>query len=294
MTAPTPIDADLLRGLPLPEPKAGSKDERGRVMLVGGSTEVPGAALLAGIAALRAGAGKLQIATVTSVAPHLAMAIPEALVLAMTETQAGGIAPDAARLLERAGRCDALLVGPGMVEDEDTDRLVADLLAGLSAQKMVLDAAPLSNLSRHRDLLLATAERAVITPHAGEMAQLLDRERSVIEADPIAAAREASSRFGVVTVLKGSSTCIVDPQGEIWHYDGGSIGLATSGSGDVLAGLIVGLLARGCTPAEGAIWAVYLHGEAGRRLALSQGRLGFLAREIAGEVPAIMDELRPG
>lgn len=128
----------------------------------------------------------------------------------------------------------------------------------------------------------------MITPHAGEMARLLGIDRSEVEADPLAAAHRAADRLGCVVIMKGAQSWIVAPSGEPWLYGGGGIGLATSGSGDVLAGIVAGLLARGAEATTAAAWGVYLHGQAGRRLAERIGPLGFLAREIADEVPAIL------
>src|SRR3954464_2318744 len=120
MSAPCVIDAELLRATPLPRlNQDGDKGERGSVLIAAGSPEVPGAALLAGVAALRAGAGKLQIATAASIAPHLGLAVPEALVVALPESPEGGIGPVTARLLvPRLERCDAVLIGPGMLDEE--------------------------------------------------------------------------------------------------------------------------------------------------------------------------------
>lgn len=292
MNPPVPVTPDLLRALALPQPKEGSKEERGRVMIIGGSVEVPGAVLLSAVAALRAGAGKLQIATVGSVAVHLGLAMPEALVSAVPETEAGGMARHPGPILKRATKCDAVLIGPGMAEDDSCEGLVDDLLTGMPEQGIVLDAAALSNLCASCGLSRGREGRIVITPHAGEMAQLLDRDRDSVEADPLAAAREAAGRLRVVVVMKGSRSYIVEPAGEEWIYEGGGVGLATSGSGDVLAGIITGLMARGATSSQAALWGVYLHGEAGARRASAQGSLGFLARELAQEVPAILDELR--
>src|ERR671913_365624 len=130
MTGATAVTAELLREMPLPQPsETGDKDERGRVLVVAGSPEVPGGALLAGVAALRAGAGKLQIATAASVAPHLGLAVPEALVVALPETVTGGIAPEAVELLlPRAERCDAILIGPAMIDDDAVAALATALL----------------------------------------------------------------------------------------------------------------------------------------------------------------------
>jgi ADP-dependent NAD(P)H-hydrate dehydratase len=109
-----------------------------------------------------------------------------------------------------------------------------------------------------------------------------------VQADPLGAARQAAADLQAVVAMKGGRTFIVTPQGQAWCCDRGQVGLATSGSGDTLAGIIGGLLARGAVPAEAAIWGVFLHAEAGARLARRQGRVGFLARELAAEIPQIM------
>lgn len=296
MTATTPLTAGLLRRMALPQPEEGSKEGRGQVLIVAGSAEVPGAALLAAVSALRAGAGKLQVATVASIAPHLGTAVPESMVIGLSETPDGGIEYRGAakRVSPMAERANAVLVGPGMVEGEDTTKLTVALLSKAPYQSFALDAASLVDLQRHADIVRACEGRVVITPHAGEMAQLLDRSREEVEAEPLDAARAASDLLRAVVVMKGAKTHVVDPDGSAWAYEGGSVGLATSGSGDVLAGILVGLIARGATPSQAALWAVLLHGEAGSRLAQTCGPLGFLARELAAEVPTILRDLGRG
>lgn len=294
MSGPTPITADLLRTMPLPIPEEGGKESRGRVFVVAGSVSVPGAALLAGEAALRAGAGKLQVATSRSVAVQLGLELPEARVIGLEETGAGGVFESGARrVFEHAGHCDSLLIGPGMTEEEEFERFLAEILRETAGIGLVLDAAALANLPAHREALKQHGGRFVITPHSGEMAKLLDRNAAEIEREPLERAREAASLLQAVVVMKGSQTHIVSPGGEAWLFDGGTIGLGTSGSGDVLAGVVAGLLARGATPLQAALWAVYLHGESGRRLSEEVGLLGFLAREISGQIPRIMAELSP-
>lgn len=293
MTATVPLTADLLRGMALPEPEEGSKDRRGCVLIVAGSAEVPGATLLAATAALRAGAGKLQVATVASAAAHLGIAVPESMVIGLAETDEGGIAHRAAakRLGPQAGKADAMLVGPGMVEGEDATRLTVALLSAAPSKSFALDAASLCGIRQHAEAVRACEERVVITPHAGEMAQLLDRTRDEVEADPLDAARTAAELLRAVVVMKGAQTQVVDPDGNAWTYGGGGVGLATSGSGDILAGIVVGLLARGASASQAALWGVFLHGEAGSRLAASCGPLGYLARELAAEVPRILRDV---
>lgn len=290
----TPITEDLLRANPLPRHEAGQdKDARGQVLVVAGSLEVPGGALLAAVGALRAGAGKLQIATCRTIAPHMGLAVPEALVLGLPETPLGGIDAGAAgRVAEHGNRADAVLVGPGMMDREATQALVAALLGALSGPALVLDAGALSGLPAQADALRRHAGRAVLTPHAGEMARLLDITREEVEAEPLAAARRAAALLHSVVVMKGGETTVVTPQGEAWRFTGGTVGLATSGSGDTLAGVITGLLARGAVPVWAAVWGVYLHGTAGCRLMDRHGGVGFLARELLAEVPALMAGLQ--
>jgi NAD(P)H-hydrate repair Nnr-like enzyme with NAD(P)H-hydrate dehydratase domain len=127
--------------------------------------------------------------------------------------------------------------------------------------------------------------RMVITPHTSEMATLLGIPRRAVMADLLGSAREAACRLQAGVALKGATTYIVSPQGEAWFFDEGNVGLATSGSGDALAGIIVGLPARGATPLKAAMWGVYLHGEAGNRLSHIHGHVGFLARELLDAIP---------
>ncbi len=291
------ITPDRLRGMALPHPGDGAdKDGRGRVLVVGGSLEVPGALLLAGTAALRAGAGKLQMATCRSIAPQLGLAVPEALVAGLPETTGGGIAPEAADdLCKRAERCNAVLIGPGMMDADAVAALTAKVVAGLEGGEpgptLVVDAEALIGLDSLRAALCRRKGRTIITPHAGEMAGLLKVSRESIESDPAAAARRVADEYQIVVALKGACTCIAEPGGPLWRYEDGNVGLATSGSGDTLAGVIAGLAARGAEPAQAVAWGVFLHGEAGNRLAARRGTLGFLARELLAEIPPIMAEM---
>lgn len=293
MSATVGVTPELLRAMALPQHDAeGDKGSRGCALIIGGSVPVPGAALLAATGALRAGAGILQVATCRSIAPHLGLVLPEALVIGLPETPLGGIDPAAAgAVLERAGRAQAVLIGPGMMDNDAAARLTAELLDGIEDTALVIDAAALTGLADAPEHLRRHAGRAIITPHAGEMAKFLGIERDRVTADPLAAARQAAERGGCVVAMKGACTFIVDPDGNAWSSTHGNIGLATSGSGDTLAGIVVGLLARGASPVQATLWAVYLHAEAGNRLARSQGPVGYLAHELLAEIPAIMRDL---
>lgn len=289
-----PIDKAMLRGMPLPA-HAGEvdKDARGRVLAIGGCTEMPGALLLAGVAALRAGAGKLQLAIGASVAPLLALAIPEALVMGLDEAD-GAISPVIGeRLLSRIAHCDAVLLGPGLAEGGGA-RDLTEAIVRANPDMLVLDALALANLESVRPMLLARDGRTVLTPHGGEMATLLGTDKASVLAAPATHALEAAARFGAVVALKGADTHVAAPDGGLFRYTGGDVGLATAGSGDTLAGILAGFLARGMSPLAATLWAVHVHGEAGRRLAHRIGRVGFLARELLGEVPLAMAQLEGG
>jgi hydroxyethylthiazole kinase-like uncharacterized protein yjeF len=283
----------LLRRLPLPRPDdRGDKEERGRVLVVGGATEMPGALVLAGVAALRAGAGKLQLATAADVAGLVAVTVPEARVRALAATEAGGIEPGAAAgLAEWVRAADALLVGPGMVDPEAAAALTLRLLAEVEGATVVLDAEAMACLAEARDALHRLEGRAVVTPHAGEMASLLGMTKEEVADDPLATARRAAAELRCVVALKGHETHVAAPDGEAFRYASGGVGLATSGSGDTLAGIVAGLAARGADPLRAALWGVALHGGAGNVLAKRVGPLGFLARELLDAVPGVMRSL---
>ncbi|MGZ3184742.1 MAG: NAD(P)H-hydrate dehydratase [Telluria sp.] len=283
------IDDAALRAWPLPPPDpAGDKESRGHVLVLGGSREMPGAVILAARAALRAGAGKLTIATGASVAQLVALAMPEARVLGLAETPAGGFERAAVERLDPlADRVEAVLAGPGMQDEPATARLVQSLLARLDGIPVVLDACALGLLGQGAAARLPL----IATPHAGEMAHLSGQSKDAVCADPDTAAVQAASAWQAIVALKGARTVIAAPDGRVWEHCGGNAGLATSGSGDTLAGIIAGLAARGASPAQAACWGVALHARAGDRLAARHGVLGYLAREIPDEVPALMQDL---
>jgi hydroxyethylthiazole kinase-like uncharacterized protein yjeF len=282
----------LLRRWPLPAPsEEADKEARGAALIIGGTTETPGALLLAGVAALRAGAGKLQLAAPGTTAIALGVAIPEARVFSLPETSAGHLDRHAGqRAAEYSAGADAVLVGPGLLAEDPTQKMMEVLLPRISRNALVLDALALSALRGGRYRFSADAP-VLLTPNAMEIARLTGETRDAVEADPAGIAAGVSRALDVVVALRGATTWIATPDGESFEYTTGKVGLATSGSGDVLAGIAVGLLARGATAEQAGAWAAYLHGEAGNRLARSVGRIGFLARELLADVPLLMNQL---
>jgi hydroxyethylthiazole kinase-like uncharacterized protein yjeF len=234
------LDQAWLGRNPLPHhPDDGDKEERGRVLVVGGSRELPGAVLLAGVAGLRAGAGKLQIATAESIAVQIGVAIPECRVIGLAETEEGCIAAEEiGRILKWAGAAQSVLLGCGLQHGAPLDALLDALFAAKLEVPLVLDAAVLGSLADRAEALRSWPGGAMLLPHAGEMARLLGIAREEVGADPLSAARRAAETYGAVTLIKGEYSHVVAPDGRAVRYKGGGVGLATSGSGDTLAGIV--------------------------------------------------------
>lgn len=282
-----PLDLRELRRHPLPPVTEEDKNSRGKLLVVAGTREIAGAASICANAALRAGAGKVSIATVESVAPHVGMAVPEARVIAIPETRKGGFAHSSiARLAELAADHDAVVAGPGM----SPTRVATSLAAALCAvgRPLALDAALLHGLAPAAKDAREAHVMPILLPHSGEMASLIGCSAEEVEADPLTCGHRAARRYDSIILVKGPESHVVTPSGEAWKYRGGGPGLGVSGSGDTLAGILGGLLARGSAPLEALLWSVWLHGEAGASLARKVGQIGFFAREIAGEVPALL------
>lgn len=290
MPDPVVVTPAVLRDWPLPEP-GGDKAARGRVVVVGGTTGTPGAVLLAGEAALRVGAGKLAMAVPEAVAAPLAVAVPEAMVTGLAATREGGIAPGAADgVVALAEGADALLVGSGFSDPDDSVALLERVAPELDTP-LVVDALASAFLTEHPEGLRHLDGRAVLTVNPTELSRTAGRDEEEVRRDPFAAARAVAQRSRVVVLCGGEEKLVVTPDGRSWAVQGGGTGLGVSGSGDVQAGIVAGLLARGAEPSQAAVWGAFLHARAGERLASSVGPVGYLAREIPAELPAVLIEL---
>jgi ADP-dependent NAD(P)H-hydrate dehydratase len=283
----------LLREWPLPSLEPGAdKQARGDVLVVGGSREIPGAVLLAGEAALRAGAGRVRIATAREVAHAAATAFPEALVIGLPTTAGGELSGRGLEGVNPAlAACTAMLLGPGMREERAALALVSQARRTRARCALVLDAAALRVLQGQVAFARGRLRGVIATPHAGEMAELWGCKRSEVERAALGLARAAARKLEVCIVLKGKETWVAAPDGRVFHNVAGNVGLATAGSGDCLAGVIAGLAARGADEVQAAVWGVYLHARAGERLRRKFGLLGYLARELGAEVPWLLDAL---
>lgn len=287
MSRPRALTAAELERFPLPPIVGGDKDRHGQILIIAGSRDVPGSPLLTAHGAMRAGAGKLQIAAPNDIAVPLGIAMPEAMVVGIPSARDGGFARrSAGRVLALAAQADAVVAGVGMTNNRATERLAASLVK--LGKPVVLDAALLHALPAADDEARHSQIPPILLPHAGEMMALIDCEEGDVEADPMGCGRCCAERYGSIVLVKGVESHIVAPEGAAWRYRGGGPGLGVSGSGDTLAGIVGGLLARGAAPLTALLWGVWLHGEAGRTLAKKVGPVGFLAREIPGEIPALL------
>lgn len=281
------LDVRALGRWPLPDP-GGGKEGRGQVLVVGGSRRTPGAVLLAAEAALRSGAGKVQVATVESVAVAVSVALPEALVCPLPETAEGEIdSGAAATILGLAADSEAVLLGPGLTDPESARVLMEHVVPDLRGPVAVLDALAMAYLTAHRDGVAHLGGRVVLSPNLVELATTLQTDEDALDGQLAQCSVELASTARAVVVTGGEQTVVSSAQGEVWLLDDPLPGLGSAGSGDVKAGVIAGLAARGLGPEAAAAWGVHLHHAAGRRLA-RQAPVGFLARELLPCLPGVM------
>lgn len=288
-TDSTAVTPATLRAWALPEPGT-DKEARGQVLVLGGTTQTPGAVRLAGEAALRAGAGKLALATVSDTAGALAVAVPEAQVLALQTDEVSVAARVSDDIVRRAEEVAVLLVGPGFSDVSATTSLLERVIPHLRCA-IVIDAIASAYLTEHPHALHHLEGRVVLTVNPHELACTAELDEDDVRRDALGAARAVAERSQVVVLCGGTSKYIVAPSGEAWVIEGGGPGLGVSGSGDVQAGIVAGLLARCADPAQAAVWGGYLHARAGEQLAASVGTVGFLARQLTAQVPVALAEL---
>lgn len=282
-----PLTARALARRPLPKlDHDADKEARGEVLVIGSSATVPGAAMLTGLAALRAGAGKLKLAVPRGMSIAMGLAVPECGIIALPQGAQGEprLSPALSATVANAA---AIVAGPGLMSPRAAAKLTQGLLKLPRKGALILDAAALAGLRSHPKRT-ARSPALIITPHHGEMATLMDVSIAQVERRPLEFALKAAALTGAIVVLKSKVTYVVTPAGAAWMHAGGHPGLATSGSGDVLAGLLAGLVARCSDPLTACLWAVVTHARAGKNLSARVGPLGFLARELVPEIPMLL------
>jgi ADP-dependent NAD(P)H-hydrate dehydratase / NAD(P)H-hydrate epimerase len=267
----------------------------GRVLVVAGSLEYAGAAVLAGLGAARSGAGLVCLATPESVGTRLLGVVPELTAMLLAEEAPGLIGPAGwRRVATEAPAYDAVVVGPGLGRHPATQRRVRGFLAELRLP-VVIDADALNALAGDKRWWRSISAPAVLTPHPVEFARLLRQPPDAAPADDAARlelARTSALSWSKTVVLKGARTVVASPDGELVRSDVATPSLATAGSGDVLAGSIGAFLAAGCAPLDAAGCGVAVHGAAGLLAEDRIGTAGVLARDIAALLPDAIRQLR--
>ncbi len=288
---PVEVDDQLLKGWPL----AGLADGEvggGSLLIVGGSRVTPGAVLLSAVAALRAGAGKVQVLTARSAAATLAVAVPELLVAGAEETDDGELDPSAAdQAIELAQGVDVVLVGPGLMSPRAAVDFCRPLLPRVES-RLVVDALGLAYFADRPAAEHPLADgRVVLTPNTGEVALALDVAREDLDDEPDDGASRLARRHGGVVTAGGATTWVASPDGRTWVDRAGHPGMGASGSGDSKAGVVAAFFTRTDDPAQAAVWGGRVHALAGERAAQRTGPVGYLAREVIDEVPAVIADL---
>ncbi|NLJ69207.1 MAG: NAD(P)H-hydrate dehydratase, partial [Firmicutes bacterium] len=260
----------------------GHKGTFGHLLILAGSPGMTGAAALAAEAALRTGVGLVTVGIPQSLNDILEVKLTEAMTIPLPETADRSLSIEAlGTILEKKDRFDAVVIGPGLGRHQSTGQLLDALLEQVSCP-VVLDADGL-NLAAELELLEKRSGEScplIITPHPGEMARLLGCSIAEVQADRLAAARQAAEAFSCTAVLKGAGTVAAAAHGGFWVNTTGNVGMATGGTGDVLSGIIGGLLAAGVEPAAAAAAGVYVHGLAGDTAAQRRGRTSLIAGDL--------------
>lgn len=285
------ITPDYLARRHRPRKADAHKGTLGHLLVLAGSTGKTGAAAMTSEAALRSGAGLVTLGNPQRLHAVLETRLLEVMTVPLPDDSLGQFTPKAlpiALSLMEGKAC--LAIGPGVGTGSGTASLVQQVTAQCPLP-MVIDADGLNNLIGHLDILEERATPTVITPHPGEMARLMSVSVATIQHDRIGAARSLAEKHGIIVVLKGAGTVIAHPDGKVFVNPTGNPGMAAGGMGDVLTGLIAGLITQGYEPGHAAHAGVFLHGMAADRLARKKGPTGYLASEVMEQIPVVSADL---
>jgi NAD(P)H-hydrate epimerase len=287
------ITARDLMPMVAPRPAESNKGSYGHVLVVGGSLGKAGAAAMAGMAALRVGAGLSTVATAKSALGTVAGFHPELMTEPLAETKAGTIATNARnRVVALIEGKRAVAIGPGISRDPQTAELIQSLVAVLEVP-VVLDADGLNAFEGRSDELSGKGRTLVITPHPGEMARLAGSTVAEVQKDRLGVARKFACEHELIVVLKGHRTLVVQPNGEAWVNTTGNPGMATGGTGDILTGMVAGMIAQHPKEAFTAVLAaVYLHGLAGDVMRDRVGEHSLVATDLLQGLPEAFQRTR--
>lgn len=282
---------DISSKLP-PRPIDSHKGSFGRILLVAGSVGMSGAAFMSARTCLRSGAGMAILAGPKSMVAALP---PEELIyFPVSETSRGSISKNAISELDgEVEKAQVMVIGPGLSSNDETVEFIHELIKKVRVP-CVVDADGLNAIAKNTKILADTEGGFVFTPHPKELSRLMGKPVGEIQADRIRSAQEASKRFGATIVLKGANSIVATPDDDVFIIPTGNNGMATAGSGDVLTGVIAGLLAQGMNTTWAAVAGAYIHGAAGDLAASDLGEDGIIAGDIQAYVPIALKSLRDG
>lgn len=279
------IDTEILHNLLKERRNNTHKGSYGRVLTTACSKNMSGSGIMAAKAALRSGAGISVLAVPRSIQSSVNTQLLEVMSRGLEDNNTGVLAKDCIEnLLSMSQEFSCMLIGPGLAVNEDIKAITKEVICRCKAP-LIIDADALNVLSKDMDVFRQKLSDIVITPHPGEMARLLGISTVEVQKDRVGCALKVSSEYGITTVLKGHRTIVALPNGELYVNPTGNPGMATAGAGDVLAGIIAGLIAQGLTPEAGAIAGVYIHGAAGDAVKNEIGEYGLTAGDILTQIP---------
>ncbi|MBB6218798.1 NAD(P)H-hydrate epimerase [Anaerosolibacter carboniphilus] len=267
------------------------KGNYGKAYIVAGSMGMTGAAMLTCEAVFRSGAGLLKVAIPQSLNSIMETRLIEAITVPLPELKKGVVGiSDIEKIIKTMKESDVIAVGPGSGQTRELEEVLRNIFEEATIP-IVLDADALNSLAHRLDMLKLLKSTAVLTPHIGEMARLINIPIEEIQRNKIQIAMEFAQKWKVILILKGARTVIASPEGKVFINTTGNPGMATAGSGDVLTGIVTGFLAQGIQPLEAALAAVYMHGAAGDRAAVRIGEYGLMAGDIVVELPHAIKEI---
>lgn len=285
------LDRQELAPLVQPRSIASHKGNFGHVLVVAGSVGKTGAGAMASLGAARAGAGLVTLAVPVSLHGFMEVKLTEVMTEPLAETRDQTLAEAARpRILELLQTKQAVALGPGLSTQEETQRLVVQLVES-SPCPLVVDADGLNALAGNLEVLTRARSPVILTPHPGEMGRLIGRSASEVQGRRVELARWFSESYGVTLLLKGARSLVASPEGRLAINGSGNPSLASGGTGDILTGLVVGFLAQGMSPFEAACLGAYCQGAAADRLAARYGDRGLLATDLLAEIPEVLKEL---
>ena len=273
------------RGFLKKRPRNSRKGDFGHVFILAGSRGLTGAAALCSNAAMRSGAGLVTLGIPVSLNPIMSRKLTEVMTASLPETDKVTVSLKAEKeILKKAGSSDAVVLGPGLSQYPETQKLINGLILKIN-KPMLLDADALNAISKNPDALKKIKTGYVVTPHEGEMARLINKSRGYVKNNRLIVAKNFSRDYNAVVVLKGARTIVTAPNRDYYINNTGNPGMATAGSGDVLSGIIAGFLGQGLKVFDASVLGVYVHGLAGDLAAKDKGEIGLIAGDILENIP---------